>query len=381
MPKIFLASSIQETHTYRVVIDGQQRITAILDFLSDDFSLQSPYDGPYFGKTFSELDEDTQDLFLRYRIDFNEAQNATDEETREVYSRVNKYTVPLTKQELRRADFPGDFLTVAEECALNEYFDEAKIFTLGSRRRYGDVEYVSELLAGMLDGIQDKKTTLDDFYIKYSKWDSQERQETQTRFDTVLREISDIFSGDLSISKSRFRQKADFYTLFLVINEFVVKQQTIRGKDTSLLQADLELLQEHIRPESTVFICREYAIKCVSQANSASSRRWRHRFLKPIIAGTFVDGLPEPEDLEVVYRVKEDLYTPESLALCPPPMIECEVCDEVVSPSIEHCVLGWPMSAKAHQIENAEWIHRSCASHFTEHQIPKLPIDGQRNLL
>ena len=128
MPKVFLASSIKDTHTYREVIDGQQRITAILDYLSDDFSLQPPYDGPYFGKTFTELDDKAQDLFLSYQIDFNEAQNATNEETREVYSRVNKYTVPLTKQELRRADFPGDFLTVAEECALNEFFDEAKIF-------------------------------------------------------------------------------------------------------------------------------------------------------------------------------------------------------------------------------------------------------------
>src|SRR5687767_10142233 len=101
MPKIFLANRLQKTHTYRVVIDGQQRTTAILDFLADRFPLDDPYDGPHKGKTFSQLDENTQGQILSYQIDFNEAINPSDQETREVYSRVNKYTVALTKQELR----------------------------------------------------------------------------------------------------------------------------------------------------------------------------------------------------------------------------------------------------------------------------------------
>ena len=141
MPKIFLANTIQDGKTYRVVIDGQQRITAILDYLRDEFSLADPYTGNEKGKKFSELDQNTMDHFLSYQIDFNEAINPTDEEVREVYARVNKYTVPLNKQELRRADFPGDFLNLSEELAVNEYFDRARIFTAANRRRYADVEF------------------------------------------------------------------------------------------------------------------------------------------------------------------------------------------------------------------------------------------------
>ena len=84
MPKIFLANSIRDGRTYRVVIDGQQRISAILDFLRDGFPLHEPYIGDERGKIFSELHEDTQDHFLSYQIDFNEAQNPSDEEVREV---------------------------------------------------------------------------------------------------------------------------------------------------------------------------------------------------------------------------------------------------------------------------------------------------------
>ncbi len=58
MPKIFLANTIRDGSTYRIVIDGQQRISAILDFLRDAFSLDEPYTGNKKGKRFSELDKE-----------------------------------------------------------------------------------------------------------------------------------------------------------------------------------------------------------------------------------------------------------------------------------------------------------------------------------
>ena len=72
MPKIFLANSIKDDRTYRVVIDGQQRISAILDFLKDRFALETPYIGSESGKVFSQLSRPTKDRFLSYQIDFNE---------------------------------------------------------------------------------------------------------------------------------------------------------------------------------------------------------------------------------------------------------------------------------------------------------------------
>lgn len=94
LPKIFLAKTIKGGSVHRVVIDGQQRISAILAFLRDQFILEPPYSGPFLGKRFSDFNETETDNFLRYRIDFNEADNPSDREVRDVYMRVNKYTVP-----------------------------------------------------------------------------------------------------------------------------------------------------------------------------------------------------------------------------------------------------------------------------------------------
>ena len=363
MPKIFLASTVRNGSTYRVVIDGQQRISAILDFLRNEFSLEDPFIGENKGKTFSELDSDTQDLFLSYQIDFNEAIKPTDEEVREAYARVNKYTVPLTKQELRRADFPGDFLKVSEELAIEDSLDEIGVFTPADRRRYADVEYISELLAAMIDGVQDKKTKLDDFYIKYSDWRDDHKKRIRARFIAVLEELSTIDSIDVfEISDTRFRQKADFYTLFLVIDELLSEGLSTEGKELSYLERDLGMLHEYIRPESHIAICAEYAIKCVSQANSASSRRWRHHFLKPILAGTYAGRLPDDQGARIFYDLYEGVSVgdPIDSGFCPNPVYYCPVCDDEIYEKFDDCKMVWPRSETVYQVANSQWAHSNC---------------------
>ena len=82
MPKIFLSAIIQEKKTHRIVIDGQQRIRAILDFLDNKFKLKAPYTGKFSDCSFDDLPEDIQEEILQYSIDFNEGKKFSDEELR-----------------------------------------------------------------------------------------------------------------------------------------------------------------------------------------------------------------------------------------------------------------------------------------------------------
>lgn len=356
MPKIFLASSIRDSKTYRVVIDGQQRISAILAFLRDEFSLDDPYEGPQVGRKFSNLDKDVRDQFLSYKIDFNEALNPSDGEVREVYSRVNKYTFPLTKQELRRADYPGAFLSISEDLAVHEKLDRFRLFSPANRRRYADVEFVSELLSAMLGGIQDTKSTLDDFYRHYAKWPREEREATVKLFEETIEQIEILFDGASGLTGTRFRQKADFYTMFLVIVEFLRARQSLPPQELGPLREDIGSLDYLIRPESEVDICRDYAIKCVSQANSAASRRWRHEFMKAILRGTFECALPDKKGVEVFYRIMDSPGDP----LCPDPIFECGVCGKEIQSDLNDCVLAWRKDSAVYQFSNSHWIHRDC---------------------
>ena len=355
LPKMFLATHVRKKASYRVVIDGQQRMSAILAFLRDEFVLAPPYRGPHANKSFSELDEDTQKDFLHYTLDFNEARDPTEQAAREVYARVNKYTIPLNKQELRRADFPGDFLEESERLALHSYLEEARVFSPANRRRYTDQEYASELLAALIDGVQDKRISLDSFYLRFQQWDQDERAKVRARYENVLSVLQDLL---YDFSKSRFRQKADFYSLFLATDSLLLGGHGLKGVDPAPLREDLSLLDSLIRPESDIDICREYAVKCVSQANSAASRRWRLRFLRSVMSGTFVRHITEQDAISALYRLAEGLHDPSPY--CPPGFIECPGCKHDALRDMPQCVLGWEPGVLERQVSNSHWIHSSC---------------------
>jgi hypothetical protein len=307
MPKIFVSNLVVNDSPYRSVIDGQQRITAILSFIRNEFSLKKPYDGEFFDKKFSELPESVKSDFFRYKLDFNEINDASDEQIRMIYSRVNKYSMVLNKQELRRSDFPGDFLDLAEKLAVNSFFNDTKIFTITNRRRFGDVEYISELLTGLIGGIQDKKNTLDDFYKDYSNWETEHKNKIEKEFIETLEDISLIFNGkeysgqsgpitaqyhenlkfNGVISKTRFKQKADFYSLFFAINELKKQGLSVVNKNLNNLRLDLVLMDKYTSPHSEINWFREYATRCLSDANSKVSRKWRIKFLSSILLGSY----------------------------------------------------------------------------------------------
>lgn len=324
MPKMFVAKHIKEGSTHRVVIDGQQRIRAILDFLDDKFPLTEPYSGDYYGQYFSSLEETIRNLILSYRIDFNEASDLSDADIREAYSRVNKYTVALNKQELRRADYPGDFLDISETLALDELLDEFGVFTSANRRRMGDVEYTSELLSALISGPQDKKIELDKFYYEYRNWVPEEKNKIILRFKDILTDIKTIFLDfKKPFNKTRFRQKADFYSLFVSISNLQKEGFSLNNKPLEYLKEDLFLLDNSIEPNSPIRVFSEYAIRCLSDANSKNSRKWRIKFIQLILSGTYKEDPINTDFIKLYGNMIIDLYNDSDDPMCPASLLTC----------------------------------------------------------
>ncbi len=399
MPKIFVSNIVKNGNPYRSVIDGQQRITAILAFIRGEFSLKKPYDGKLLGKNFSELPENIRNDFLRYKLDFNEINDASDEQLREIYSRVNKYSTVLNKQELRRSDFPGDFLTLAEKLAVNPFFDDTKIFTITNRRRFGDVEYVSELLAGLIGDIQDKKNTLDDFYKDYADWNTEEKDKIEKQFIEILKDIHLIFnekehigrSGPITvcyqeelkfkgfISKTRFKQKSDFYALFFAIRKLKKLGYDIVDKDLENLRMDLMFMHKHTDPHSEISLFRDYATRCLSDANSKASREWRIDFLFKILSGTYI-GSASVESNEQLSSIafdwveiiqSNDVNLSSTGAYGCPSYFYCGKCQVEDNLSYEDgCVnkskLYWDNEQTNHQLTNSQFICGGCLKKNSE---------------
>lgn len=361
MPKIFLQAVIRDSDTYRVVIDGQQRIKAILDFLYDRYSLDKPYSGEFVGRKFSELPKAIQDEFLSYKLDVNEIRNAPDDIVRDIYSRVNKYTVALNRQELRRADFPGEFLKLSEELATEQFFEDAKVFTAANSKRMQDVEFVSELLAELINGPQEKRDYLDQIYSAYMEWDGQHKEGIKSRFIAVLVDMKTLFNTDkIALFKNRFRQRADFYSLFACIDDLLVSGHSLNGKPLEALQEDLYIMDFHTAPESEVKLFSHYAVQCVSQANSSASRAWRRDFLKLFLQGTYIQKPPNSDGVKSFHEILADIHHVGS-DVCPPYSETCPICeDDITDYDPKNVFLTWSRASQTFQLSNAVFIHNSC---------------------
>lgn len=288
IPKIYIKSIIKDGKTYRVVVDGQQRLTAILRFVNNDLKLAKPYSGEYEGCKFNDLPPEVQNSILRYKIDINEIFNPDECEIRDLYARVNKYTVQLNRQELRKADFPGDLITISSELSELDFFTDGKIFTVKQRRRMLDVEYVLELLAIILEGIQDKKNSLDELCEKYQSIEDNGNN-LKIQFTNIIDDLISIFNRDeFPIESTRFKQKSDFYTLFSSIRTLHAEECVLNQSCISSLRKKLKTLSDNVMPYSEDEVYREYAMHCLGDANSITSRKWREAYILDYLRTAYI---------------------------------------------------------------------------------------------
>ena len=193
-----------------IVVDGQQRIRAVLSFLAGEFELddESPR---WAGLQFDDLSPEDRKKVFEYNFVVRLLPEMPDEEIRAIFQRINRNNVTLNPQELRHATYWGPFIKLMEELADLEFWSVAGLFSANDRRRMLDVEYVSELAIAVLNGLQNKKKNLEEFYQQYET-KFEEAAHLKGIFIKVLGELEQILPD---LSKTRWRKKSDFYSLFL----------------------------------------------------------------------------------------------------------------------------------------------------------------------
>ena len=218
VPIIYLRHQIElgKARTIREVVDGQQRLRAVLDYLDDQFTVSKVHNPDLGGLLFSELPEHIKESLLSYLFPVERLVGATDAEVLDMFARLNTYTVKLNRQELRNARYSGEFKVTVYALALDHlaFWINNRIFTHTRIARMAEAEFASELVVAMLAGLQDKKTSLTPFYKKYDERFRQAERVKQ-QFHSTMNTIGQIFSERLS--KTPFRRRPLFYSLFCVV--------------------------------------------------------------------------------------------------------------------------------------------------------------------
>lgn len=211
--------NIKTKKTIREVIDGQQRISAILAYVNDEFALMKIHNKKYGGLIFSELPEEIQGKFLEYDLTVGFLVGADDSDVLEVFSRINSYTVVLNPQEKYNAKFSGEFKQVVFELGREhlEFWRRNRILSNYNIVRMKEAELSTDLVIAMIDGIQDRKK-IKSYYEKYDD-DFPQREKVVKLFKRCIDTIAEIFEDTLI--ESQFRSITLFYSLFCVIYDLI----------------------------------------------------------------------------------------------------------------------------------------------------------------
>ncbi|MCM1221496.1 MAG: hypothetical protein NC548_44160 [Lachnospiraceae bacterium] len=147
--------------------------TVLNAFLNDEFRLDKTYAEEYAGKKFSELDEDIQNTIKNTEITINIYQELTEQETEDVFCRLNNGQ-QLYNDNIYRAHMGAGLRDFVDE-AVNKPFMEKVNLTKGQLRKSEDQGVILAALALISDeSVNDlsKKSIIqfiDDFKQRYDK--------------------------------------------------------------------------------------------------------------------------------------------------------------------------------------------------------------------
>ena len=219
MPKIYVRELRQGGRTTFEVVDGQQRLRAILGFVADEFAIQEQHHEKYGERCFSQLPFSVQRRFRDYDVTVEMMEDASDDEVWKLFARLNRYTVAINRQETRHAQFGGRFKQAVYSLS-DKHMDELsrlKVISKTQFNRMREAELISDILVAIVDGISDIQV-LDDKYALYDEIFLAESQATGLFSEAFVRLSASLGN---SIRRTRFRNLSWFYSLMVAMADAI----------------------------------------------------------------------------------------------------------------------------------------------------------------
>ncbi len=287
IPPVYIREALDPDRrkTVREVVDGQQRLHTILDFLDGQSVVLPSHNEEIGGKRFEDLPERIKTQFLSFPLMVVMLVNADDSDVFRTFERLNSYTLPLTAQEKLNAKYFGRFKQFVFKLGQThlEFWRSNSILTDRNIVRMGEAELTSELVVAMLDGLQDKKKSLERFYRDYD--DSfREAKRIRNEFEACILKINSIMAGEFR--DTAFCKKALFYSLFCAVYDLLcglpgstTPRERVPHTSYPTVRRALHRLGDVLGVEAPTAAQAKFIEACARQTDNIGPRRIRHRFI------------------------------------------------------------------------------------------------------
>jgi len=232
LPKFYFLKTSSEPEAYEVV-DGQQRLAAIYDFFDNVLALPEGAAKRFGGSYHKDLPDEIADAFDDYEIEFDEIEEASEDEVKEFFQRLQE-GLPLASAE-KLNSVHSKLRDYVRRISKHAFFDK----TSSSDRRYGHFDIVSKVAAIEIDGI-DVGLRYDDLRAVF---ESQSAFSANSNVGKRLKEALDFVDVGFDEAKGRLlRNRTVIQSLLTLVCRLQPKNMI--GHEATIAEFFIGFLQE-----------------------------------------------------------------------------------------------------------------------------------------
>ncbi|WP_176742600.1 DUF262 domain-containing protein [Streptomyces sp. LUP47B] len=277
-PEIFLCDGDVDLTTGRgnqQVVDGQQRLTTLYQYFTASKDLKlGPID------SYESLDDGVKLAFLNYDVVVRDLGELTDQDVRNVFTRMNSTNYGLNAMEVNHARFDGALKRAAEGVSEWQFFDTHRVFNAVDIRRMNDIKWCLTLIITMISGYFSRdvehETYLEQYNDEFPEWG-----EVEDKLDRT----SKLIEGLSVDGSSRMWQKNDLFTLMVELSDLGPENCSdveAFGKQLSTFYAEVDGISEGAQPKVFGQTAEQYRVDVISGTNERARRIRRGDIIRDI---------------------------------------------------------------------------------------------------
>lgn len=298
IPEIYLWNIGTDSNTGDTkysIIDGQQRTGALFQFIQNKFKLKEgildskiEIFSEIKNRFFKDLEDKHKQAIWSYVFSIRVVRTSVPrEKIVHMFLRLNTNNMSLNPQELRNAEFEGEFVELAAQLADLPFWENNKLFGVADRRRMRDVTFVSNLLTFMKLGIEEEITSknINRIYELFNETYPNKEKDIEV-FTQVISVIDSIIEGN-SYRQSFLSSKVHLYSLFNFVYGILITGKTLTTKQIENYRNFIDnydndaVLVKYF--DKNMPIINEYKSKSKEGTNQKANRLRRYEILTTLI--------------------------------------------------------------------------------------------------
>jgi hypothetical protein len=277
IPSLYIRHSLdlEKEKSIKEVVDGQQRIRALLEFVDEGFSVRHPEHQRRV--RYGQLTRSQKQSFRMTSLSVGYLVGATDSDVIEIFGRLNSVSKTLNPQEKRNANYSGAFKQFCLKQAAKRLrlWRDLRIFTANNIARMQEVQFVSELAINMTSGLTDYSAKQINQTYRENDESFDREEEIGERMETVFTLIAQL--SPESVRDTIFSRSPLFFSLFLILD-------SVEGIEVERLESILYTIDRNFNSDIPISErSREDAdfyVACTNNLHRIRSRRIRDSYIR-----------------------------------------------------------------------------------------------------